>query len=199
MNGVGDQAGAGSPPCLWIVRHGETEWSETRRHTGRTDIPLTEAGRHEARAVAALLARHDFAGVFSSPLSRALDTARLAGFGTAEADDDLLEWDYGEYEGRTTVDIRVERPGWTVFHGGCPGGETAADVGVRVDRFIARARRVDGDVIAFAHSHVLRVLCARWLGLGGTDGRLFTLDTAAISVLGYEREVPAVRHWNLRG
>jgi probable phosphoglycerate mutase len=182
---------------LWVVRHGDTEWSELRRHTGRTDIPLTDLGRRQAREAGERLDGRRFAAVFSSPLSRAAETARLAGFEAVEFEDDLLEWDYGEYEGRVTVDIRRDRPGWNVFHEGCPGGETAAEVGIRADRFIERVRRIEGDVIAFSHSHLLRVLCARWLGLGGSDGRLFTLETGGIGVLGYEREVPVIRHWNL--
>lgn len=195
---MGDGRGRPHHGSLWLVRHGETEWSKSRRHTGRTDIPLSERGREEARAVGVLLAEHEFVAVLSSPLSRAVETARLAGFPAPTLEDDLMEWDYGECEGRTTADIRLERPGWTVFEGGCPGGESATDVGVRADRVIQRARRVDGDVLVFSHGHMLRILCARWLGLGGSDGRLFALDTATVGILGYEREVPVVRRWNVR-
>src|SRR5688572_23796931 len=186
-----------SGPELWLVRHGETEWSRLGRHTGRTDIPLTEAGRGQATAVARKLSGHEFAMVLSSPLARALDTARLAGFGDrVETTDDLLEWDYGADEGLTTAEIRRERPGWTVWRDGPKDGETAADVGTRVDRVVERVRAADGDVLVFAHGHVLRVLAARWLGEPPTEGRLYALSTATVSVLGWERETAVIERWN---
>ncbi|HUK95676.1 MAG TPA: histidine phosphatase family protein [Gaiellaceae bacterium] len=182
-----------------LVRHGETEWSREGRHTGRTDIPLTEAGRQEAQAVGAALARHRFALVLTSPLARAAETCRLAGLGdAAEERDDLREWDYGAYEGRTTDEIRAERPGWSLWADGAPDGETAAEVGERADRVIAELRSVGGDVAVFAHGHLLRVVAARWLGLEPDAGRLFALDPATISILGYEREAPVIRLWNER-
>ena len=182
---------------LWLVRHGETEWSSLGRHTGRTDIPLTETGRAQARSVQRKLAGHAFALVLSSPLSRALETARLAGFADqVETTDDLLEWDYGADEGRTTADIRLERPGWTVWRDGPLDGETADEVAVRVDRVIARVRAVDGNVLVFAHGHVLRILAARWLGEPPTEGRLYALSTATVSVLGWERETAVIERWN---
>ena len=182
---------------LWLVRHGETEWAALGRHTGRTDIPLTEAGRAQAKSVARRLAGRDFALVLSSPLSRALDTARLAGFaGQVETDDDLMEWDYGDDEGRTTAQIREDRPGWTIWRDGPRGGETADEVAERVDRVITRVRAIDGDVLAFAHGHVLRVLAARWLGEPPTEGRLYALSTATVSVLGWERETAVIERWN---
>jgi probable phosphoglycerate mutase len=180
-----------------LVRHGETEWSRTGRHTGRTDIPLTQRGRREAQAVGAGLRDRQFALVLTSPLERAAETCRLAGFGgRAVQRDELMEWDYGAYEGRKTVDIRKERPGWTLWRDGVPDGETAAQVGARVDRVIAELRSIDGDVLLFAHGHLLRVLAARWLGLESDAGRLFALDPATISTLGYERETPVIRLWN---
>jgi broad specificity phosphatase PhoE len=182
-----------------LVRHGETEWSKAGKHTGRTDVPLTERGREEAEAVGAALRRRRFERVLTSPLSRAADTCRLAGLGdVAEPRDQLMEWDYGAYEGRTTADIRKERPGWTLWDDGVPDGETAAEVGARVDRVIAELRRLEGDALVFAHGHVLRVFAARWLGLDPAAGRLFALDPATISVLGYERETPVIRVWNDR-
>jgi probable phosphoglycerate mutase len=181
------------------VRHGETEWARLGRHTGRTDIPLTGRGREEARSLATRLAGHEFSVVLSSPLSRALETARLAGFADrVETTDDLLEWDYGADEGRTTQQIRVDRPGWTIWGDGPNDGETIRDVSRRVERVIARVRALpDGvNVLAFAHGHVLRVLGARWLGLPGASGRLFALSTATLSILGWERDAPVVERWN---
>jgi broad specificity phosphatase PhoE len=179
------------------VRHGETEWSRAGKHTGRTDIPLTERGREEAQALGVELREHRFALVLTSPLARASETCRLAGLGEAAAPrDELMEWDYGAYEGRTTIDIRRERPGWTLWRDGVPDGETAAQVGERVDRVIAELRAAAGDALVFAHGHVLRVLAARWLGLEPGAGRLFALDPATISVLAYERETPVIRMWN---
>ena len=186
-----------SPPRLWLVRHGETEWSRSGQHTSRTDIPLTALGRRQASGVANKLADHVFPLVLSSPKIRALETARLAGFGDrVETTDDLLEWDYGEDEGRTTPEIRTDRPGWTIWADGPLGGETADDVAARVDRVIARVREADGDVLVFAHGHVLRVLAARWIGEPPSEGRFFELGTATVSVLGWEREAPTIERWN---
>ena len=184
-------------PELWLIRHGETEWSRLGRHTGRTDVPLTEAGRGQARAVARKLRGHTFALVLSSPLSRALDTASLAGFGDrVETSDDLLEWDYGADEGRTTAEIRKSRPAWTVWRDGPAGGESAEQVAARVDRVIERVRSGSGDGLVFAHGHVLRILAARWLGEPATEGRLYALSTATVSVLGWERETAVMERWN---
>jgi len=181
-----------------LVRHGETEWSKAGRHTGRTDVPLTAEGRRQAEHVGAQLAGRSFSLVLTSPLSRAYETCRLAGFGDrAESCEDLVEWDYGSYEGATTEEIRHSQPGWTVFAGGAPGGETAEQVGRRVDRVIARIRSSPGDVALFAHAHVLRVLAARWLGLEPAGGRYFALATASVSVLGQERETSVIQRWNL--
>lgn len=182
-----------------LVRHGETEWSRDGRHTGRTDVALTEPGRVEAEALGAVLDGWSFELVLTSPLSRATETCRLARFGdVAIPSDDLLEWYYGAYEGRTTKEIREERPGWTLWRDGVPGGETAADVGARADRVVARLRREGGAAAVFAHGHLLRVLTARWLGLEPDQGRLFALDTATIGVLGFERETAVIRLWNRR-
>jgi broad specificity phosphatase PhoE len=180
-----------------IVRHGETEWSRAGRHTGNTDIALTDVGRDQARALGDLLRGRSFARVLTSPLQRASETCRLAGLGAAaEESPDLREWDYGAYEGRRTVDIRNEIAGWTIWSHGVPEGETAEEVGRRVDRVIDLVRAVDGDVALFAHGHLLRVLAARWCGLDPTSGRLFALDTATLSILGYERETAVIRLWN---
>jgi broad specificity phosphatase PhoE len=180
-----------------FVRHGDTEWNRARRHTGRTDIPLTDDGRAEARMLREPLAGWSFARVLTSPLARAQETCRLAGLGErAEPTDALLEWDYGEYEGITTSEIRAERPGWSLWRDGCPGGETADDVRARVDPLIAELKAGEGDVALFAHSHVLRVLTARWLGLPPQDGALFVLWTATVSVLGFERETAVITRWN---
>jgi broad specificity phosphatase PhoE len=180
-----------------LVRHGETEWSRDWRHTGRTDIPLTEAGREQAEVLREPLSEWSFARVYSSPLSRALETCRLAGLGDrAELTEALLEWDYGEYEGITTKEIRETRPDWFLWRDGCPGGETADEVGARVDALIAGLKGVEGDVALFAHGHILRVLAARWLRLPPQDGKLLALSTATLSVLGYERETEVIRRWN---
>jgi broad specificity phosphatase PhoE len=184
-------------PDLWLVRHGETAWSQTGQHTGRTDIPLTARGERQAELLSRRLKNKTFALILTSPLRRALDTCKLAGQGQAAVlDDDLLEWDYGVYEGRRTDDIRKERPGWSLWTDGCPGGESADDVGARVDRVIARSLQAGGDVALFAHGHVLRVLAARWLELPPAGGRYFALDTASLSVLGQEREQRVIRSWN---
>jgi broad specificity phosphatase PhoE len=181
-----------------LARHGETEWSRDRRHTGRTDIPLTERGRREAAKLRDALAGRSFARVLSSPLGRALETCRLAGLGDrAELSDDLVEWDYGEYEGITTAEIREKRPDWNLWRDGCPGGETAADVGRRVDRVVAALDGLEGDAAVFAHGHLLRVLAARWLGLGPEAGALLALDTGTLSALGYERETRVITRWNV--
>ena len=182
---------------IWLFRHGETEWSKSGQHTGRTDLPLTDAGRQRAEAVGRYLAGQRFALVLSSPLVRALDTCRLAGYGDqVQLTDDLLEWDYGEYEGLKTVDIQKERPDWVLWKDGVPGGETAQQVGARADRLIARAAAADGDVALFSHGHMLRVLGARWLGLAPTGGQLFALGTAALSALGYEHDYRVINVWN---
>ena len=186
------------PPKLWLVRHGETTWARLGRHTSRTDVPLTRLGREQARALGDDLASQDFALVLSSPRRRALDTARLAGFGDrVEVTDDLVEWDYGADEGLTTPEIRADRPGWTIWRDGPRDGESARHVASRVDRVIARARGTQGNTLAFAHGHVLRALTARWLGLAVRDGRLFELATGTISVLGWEREQATIERWNV--
>jgi broad specificity phosphatase PhoE len=184
---------------LWLVRHGETEWSASGKHTSRTDIDLTDAGVEAAREVAPRLAGCTFVRVLSSPLLRARRTAELAGFGSPEVVADLTEWDYGEDEGRTTAEIRQDRPGWTVWHDGPRGGETAEDVARRADRVIGLVRATDGPVLAFSHGHFSRVLGARWLGLEATAGAHLALSTASVSVLGWERDCPAVLHWNDTG
>ena len=183
---------------VWLVRHAETAWTKTGKHTGRTDIPLTEEGRAFARDVLApRLGGHDFALVLTSPLSRAWDPAALAGLGDrAEVDDDLLEWDYGEYEGITTPEIRGGRPDWYLWRDGCPGGESPEQVGARCDRVIERIRGVPGDVALFAHGHVLRALGARWVQEPPSFGGRLYLQTGAVCVLGYERDVRVERHWN---
>jgi probable phosphoglycerate mutase len=186
-------------PVVYLARHGETAWSITGQHTGRSDLPLTERGERNARSLGERLRGLTFARVFTSPLQRARRTCELAGFGTtAELDPDLFEWDYGAYEGKTTPEIRKTRPDWKLFRDGCPGGETLADVGARADRVIARVRAVDGDVLLFSSGHILRVLAARWLGLEPAGGRLFFLSTASLSALGYEkdRNEPVFRLWN---
>ena len=184
---------------VWLVRHAETAWSAAKRHTGRTDVPLTDAGREAARALAPILGGHDFAAVLSSPLSRALETARLAGFGdVVQLRDDLLEFDYGDYEGITTEEIRRTRPDWLLWRDGCPNGETADAVGARVDRVIAEALDADGDVALFGHGHVLRALGARWLEQPAAFGARLALDTGAVCVLGFEREMRVTWRWNAR-
>jgi broad specificity phosphatase PhoE len=180
-----------------LVRHGPTEWSVSGRHTGATDLPLTEDGRAAAASLRERLAGHDFAAVLSSPLLRARETAELAGLGDrAELDEDLREYDYGAYEGLTTDEIRERRPGWYLWQDGVPDGETPDDVGARADRVIARAAALQGDVALFAHGHILRVLGARWLELPAAHGANLLLDTAAVCELGYERETRVLAHWN---
>jgi broad specificity phosphatase PhoE len=185
-----------SPQRCVLIRHAETAWSRDGRHTGRTDLPLLPEGEDQVRRLRPILEGFEFARVLSSPLGRALQTCELAGLGPATVEPDLVEWDYGEYEGRTTAEIRLERPGWSLFDDGATGGECAADVGRRVDRVLERIRETRGDVACVAHAHVLRVLAARWLGLAADAGRLFVLGPAALSVLGWEREQAVVRRWN---
>jgi len=181
---------------LWIVRHGETEWSAGGRHTSTTDVPLTPAGEDAARVVGDRLAGTTFDLVLTSPRQRARRTADLAGFPDAHVEDDLVEWAYGDYEGVTTATIRESVPDWTVWTHPCPGGESAEQVGVRLDRVVAKVRAHGGRVLAFGHGHASRVLAARWLAQPVAEGRLFRLDTATLSVLGYERESPVVARWN---
>jgi broad specificity phosphatase PhoE len=180
---------------VWLLRHAETEWSRDGRHTGRTDVPLTEEGRARARELAHRIAGREFALVLSSPLSRALETAELVGL-VPQVRDDLVEFDYGEYEGITTAQIRERRPDWYLWRDGSPKGETAADVGRRVDRVIEETLRADGDVALVAHGHVLRALAARWVEQPASFGGRLRLDTGTISVLGFEREVRVIRRWN---
>lgn len=181
-----------------LIRHGQTAWSMTGQHTGRTDIGLTDVGRRQALQLAGMLADREFTRVLSSPLRRALDTCRVAGFGdVAELRDDLMEWDYGVYEGRTTDEVRATAPGWTIWTHPVIDGESVDAVGRRVDGVIADARRVDGDVAIFAHGHLLRVLGARWVGMPPMEGRALALHTATVSVLGWYRETPAIRLWNM--
>lgn len=181
---------------MWLVRHGETEWSRDHKHTSVTDLPLTEAGVEVARTLAERLAGQEFDLVLTSPRRRARETAELAGFPDAVVDEDLVEWGYGDYEGITTVEIRETVPGWTVFTHPSPGGETAEQVGERIDRALDRMRAAGGRVLVFGHGHASRVVTARWLGLPVRQGRLFRLDTATVSVLGHEREVPVILRWN---
>ncbi len=191
-------------PVVWLARHGETEWSRALRHTGRTDVPLTAAGEAEAAGLGRPLDAVGFDRVLSSPLARARETCALAGLGgRAELRDDLLEWDYGDYEGRTSADIRRDRPGWLLWRDGCPNGQSAADVGTRADRIVAELLDTpapdDGSgatIAVFAHGHLLRVLCARWLGLTPADGQLFGLGTATLSRLGWEHDYRVIQRWN---
>jgi broad specificity phosphatase PhoE len=183
------------PPEVVLLRHGETEWSASGRHTGRTDIPLSERGRAQARALGAAVADRPDALVITSPLRRATETCRLAGLVGVE-DADLREWDYGDYEGRTTLEIREEEPGWTVWRGPVPAGERLDEVAARADRVVARLVAAGGDAIVVSHGHFLRVLAARWLEMPPVEGRRLVLDTATVSVLGAEREVRAVLRWN---
>jgi probable phosphoglycerate mutase len=186
-------------PSVYLVRHGETAWSLSGRHTGFTDVPLTERGEANARALGDRLRGLVFNLVLTSPLQRAKRTCQLAGFGDAAVqDDDLIEWNYGSYEGRRTAEIQQERPGWQLFRDGCPGGESPADTGSRADRVIARIRAASGNVLVFSSGHILRVLGARWLGLPAGGGRYFLLGTASVSTLGYEHDKsePVFKQWN---
>jgi probable phosphoglycerate mutase len=196
MSGI---VGAVSHPEVWLMRHGETEWSAAGRHTGSTDLPLTDAGRVAASRLGACVASRSFEAVYVSPMLRARETCDLAGLGDgAVVDDDLREWDYGEYEGLTTAQIRETRAGWTVWRDGCPGGEVAAEVEARVDRVITRLLEYDAAVAVFGHGHCLRVLAARWVGLSAGDGARISLETASVSSLGWEREQPVIRTWNVQ-
>jgi len=182
---------------VYLIRHGETEWSLSGQHTGITDIPLTENGRRITKLLAPALAKETFALVLTSPLERARRTCELAGLGErAEIDRDLMEWDYGEYEGLTPKEIHARAPGWMLFSDGCPGGETPERVSARIDRVIARTRAVQGQVALFAHGHVFRVFAARWLGLPAAAGGHFLLDTATLNILSYYHGIPALKRWN---
>lgn len=186
-------------PRAYLVRHGETAWTISRQHTGRTDIALTDRGEREAQALSARLQGRSFAKVLASPLQRAHRTAELAGFaGCIQTDPDLMEWDYGAYEGRRTSDIRAERPGWRLFENGCPGGATVVEVSTRADRVIARVRALGGDVLLFAHRDILRVLAARWIALPALEARRLYLGTASLSLLGYDHDLeePVIRLLN---
>jgi broad specificity phosphatase PhoE len=186
-------------PEIYLARHGETAWTISHQHTGRSDIPLTERGERNARSLGERLRGMTFAEVMVSPLERARRTALLAGYGdVGEMDPDLMEWDYGRYDGLTTVEIRKQKPAWSLFRDGCLGGESVQAVGARADRVVANLRTIDGRVLLFGHGHFFRVLAARWLGLPPADARLFFLSTASLSVLGYEhsRDEPAIRLWN---
>ena len=186
-------------PAVYLARHGETAWSLSGQHTGLPDLPLTERGQRNARSLGELLKGLTFAKVFTSPLPRARRTCELAGFGTAvEVDRDLLEWNYGQYEGRRTAKVPAERPDWQLFRDGCPGGESSDQVGARADRVVGQVRAVAGDVLLFSSGHFLRVLAARWLGLKAADGRFFLLSTASLSALGYEHNwsQPVIRLWD---
>ena len=183
---------------IWLIRHGETEWSRSGAHTGRTDLPLTAAGRDNAAAIGRSFNGRAFALVLTSPLERARDTCRLAGYGeAAHIDPNLCEWDYGDYEGRATPDIQKERPGWSLWRDGVPNGETIEQVAARAEAVLARAVTADGDTALFAHGHILRILTACWLQLDPRCGSLFALSTASVSTLGYERETRVISCWNL--
>ena len=182
---------------VYVIRHGETEWSLSGQHTGVTDIPLTENGRHLAKLLHPVLGNTSFALVLTSPLQRAQDTCKLSGLGDqAEVDSNLMEWNYGDYEGLTTDQIRKKSPGWLVFTNGGPGGETPDQVGERADRVIKKVKAVKGNVALFAHGHILRVLVARWIDLPATAGQRFLLETGTVNILSYYRGVPAVKQWN---
>jgi broad specificity phosphatase PhoE len=185
------------PGELWLIRHGETEWSRSGAHTGRTDLPLTGAGREEAAAIGMRLGGKRFALVLSSPLERASETCRLAGYAdVAQLDPNLVEWDYGDYEGRSTADIHKDAPGWNLWISGFPNGETIEQVAARARAVIDRAFEANGDVALFAHGHILRILTACWLALPPACARLFALSTASLSTLGYERENRVITRWN---
>ena len=186
-------------PIIYVARHGETAWSLSGQHTGLTDLPLTERGERNARRLEERFRGVTFAKVFTSPLQRATRTCELAGFGSvAEIDRDLLEWNYGKYEGRRTIEILADRPGWQLFRDGCPGGESPDQVGARADRVVNRVRAIDGDVFVFSSGHFLRVFAARWLGLDAAFGKYLLLSTASVSALGYEhnRSEPVIRLWD---
>ena len=194
MDSVGEER-----RIIYLARHGETPWSLTGQHTGLTDLPLTERGERNARRLRERLSGLTFPRVWTSPLRRARRTCELAGFGTvAEVDPDLVEWDYGEYEGRRTVEIHAERPDWQLFRDGCPGGESPQQVAARADRVVNRVRSLPGDVLLFSSGHFLRMLAARWLGIETSSANVFMLSTASLSALGYENSVdrPVIRFWN---
>jgi broad specificity phosphatase PhoE len=187
-------------PRLFLARHGDTAWTDSRQHTGRTDLPLNERGEERARQIGTRLQRFSFTRVFTSPLQRASKTCELAGFGAvARVDADLVEWDYGRFEGKLTRDILKERPGWEMFRDGCPDGESPQDVAARADHFISQVRAIDGDVLAFSSGHIIRMIAARWLGLPPGAGRFFFCRPASVGVLGFEhqtREEPIIGLWN---
>lgn len=186
-------------PIIYLARHGETAWSLTGQHTGRTDLPLTERGEHNARRLGQRLSGMTFAKVFTSPLQRAMRTCELAGFkAVAEADPNLVEWNYGDYEGKRSVDIRLKRPDWQLFRDGCPNGESPEQVAARADKTVSRVREIGGDVLIFSSGHFLRMFAARWLQLEPAAGRLFMLETASLSALGYENALtqPVIRFWD---
>ena len=185
-------------PVIYLARHGETAWSLSGQHTGLTDLPLTGRGEENARRLGKSIAGLKFTKVFTSPLQRTRRTCHLAGFDAAELDRNLVEWNYGDYEGRRTAEIHVERPDWQLFRDGCPGGESPGQAGARADHVVSRIRAIQGDVLIFSSGHFLRVLAARWLGLDPAAGRFFTLSTASLSKLGYETNLsqPAIRLWN---
>jgi broad specificity phosphatase PhoE len=203
MNSRGDTNSTSENfPLTYLARHGETAWSLTGQHTGRTDLPLTERGERNALRLGKRLAGLVFAKVFTSPLRRAVRTCELAGFGAvAEVVPNLAEWNYGEYEGRRTVEIQVKRPDWQLFRDGCPGGESPGQVGQRADRVVRRLREIKGDVLIFSSGHFLRVLAARWLGLEPIAGQYFVLRTASLSALGYENALsrPVIEFWDDTG
>jgi probable phosphoglycerate mutase len=188
-------------PRLFLTRHGDTAWTESRQHTGRTDLALNERGEHNARQIGDRLQKnYSFAHVFTSPLQRAAKTCELAGYGArAEIDDNLMEWDYGAFEGKRGKEIRKARPGWLLFRDGCPGGESPEDVAERADRFIAHVRDLRGDIVAFSHGHIIRMIAARWLGLAAANGKFFYCRPASLGVLAYEhdsRDEPIIFKWN---
>jgi probable phosphoglycerate mutase len=192
----------GDLPIVCLARHGETPWSLSGQHTGLTDLPLTERGEADARSLVPRLAGFAFSEVFTSPLKRAVRTCELAGFGDqSKIDPDLVEWNYGQYEGLRTAEIHQQRPNWRLFRDGCPGGESPDQIGARADRVVARVRSIDGNVLLFSSGHFLRVLTARWLNLGADDGAYFVLGTGSVSLLGYEHDLsePAIRLWNVMG
>jgi broad specificity phosphatase PhoE len=187
-------------PKLYLARHGDTAWTDSHQHTGRTDLPLNEQGEEHARQLGERLRGFSFARVFTSPLHRASKTCELAGFGAgAEVDPDLIEWDYGRFEGKKTSDVQKEWPGWELYRDGCPGGEAPQDVAMRADRFIARVHGMSGDVLAFSSGHIIRMIAARWHGLTPATGRVFFCRPASVGVLGFEhdsRDQPVIRLWN---
>jgi broad specificity phosphatase PhoE len=190
-------------PKLYLARHGDTAWTDSQQHTGLTDLPLNKRGEEHARQLGERLRVFSFSRVFTSPLQRAAKTCELAGFGAgAEVDRDLVEWDYGRFEGKVTSDVLKERPGWELYRDGCPEGETPGDVAGRADRFIARVHGIAGDVLAFSSGHIIRMIAARWLGLPPAAGRFFFCDPASVGVLGFEhdsRDQPIIRLWNFVG